>query len=191
MFAQAEKKKLRYALLNHRRALTPSQVKDYSQNICKRIITQPTFKKAIHIGIYMNKDNEVDVSTLLSLPNKHFYLPVLKTDWTLEFHSYQLDDPCYLNSWGIREPYQQQQSIPAHQLDMMILPMVGFTQTGQRLGMGKACYDRSFRTKPTPFLLGVAFAFQELEQIPVEPHDLIMNLIITEKKTIHPIPKSC
>ena len=139
----------------------------------------------------MNKDNEVDVSILLNLPNKHFYLPVLKKDWTLEFHPYQIDDPCYLNSWGIREPCQQQQSIATHQLDMVILPMVGFTQAGQRLGMGKACYDRSFSFRPTPFLLGVAFAFQELEQIPEEPHDLTMNLIITEKKTIHPIRKSC
>jgi len=186
MFAHTEKKKLRHELLNHRKALKPSQVKHDSQEICKIIITHPTFKKANHIGIYMSKDNEVDVSTLLNLPNKHFYLPVLKTDWTLEFHSYQLDDPCYLNSWGIREPYHQQQPIPAYQLDMVILPMVGFTQLGQRLGMGKACYDRSFPTKPTPLLLGVAFAFQELEQIPIEPHDLTMNLIITEKKTIHP-----
>ena len=185
MLTQAEKKRLRHILLDHRNALTPSQVKHDSQNICKKIISQPVFKKANHIAIYMSKDNEVDVSFLLNSPHsrhKHFYLPVLKTDWTLEFHPYQSNDPCYLNIWRILEPNQQHQSIYSHNLDMVILPMVGFTPDGHRLGMGKGCYDKSFSAKPIPFLLGVAFAFQELEQIPVEPHDLIMNLIITEKK---------
>ncbi|PJC70988.1 MAG: 5-formyltetrahydrofolate cyclo-ligase, partial [Zetaproteobacteria bacterium CG_4_8_14_3_um_filter_59_5] len=68
----------------------------------------------------------------------------------------------------------------------LLCPLVGFDRCGNRLGMGKGCFDRWLDGMKNHILLGVglAFACQECPRIPAEAHDMPLDIIITEGETI-------
>ena len=63
---------------------------------------------------------------------------------------------------------------------MIIVPGVAFDPTGNRMGRGRGFYDRLLKSTPNAIKVGVAYDFQMLDTLPVEPHDVKMDLIITE-----------
>jgi 5-formyltetrahydrofolate cyclo-ligase len=66
-------------------------------------------------------------------------------------------------------------------IDVVIVPGTAFTQDGDRLGQGGGWYDRFLRTlRPDCVTIGVAFALQIVEELPVEPHDVRVTLVVTE-----------
>ncbi len=68
------------------------------------------------------------------------------------------------------------------------MPMVAFDRSGTRLGHGKGHYDRALAKLAArgirPKLVGIAFAAQEVEVIPAEPHDVRLDWIVTENETL-------
>ncbi len=93
------------------------------------------------------------------------------------------------NRLGIEEP-QDTPSIGARWLDIVFLPLVGFDRFGLRLGTGGGFYDRAFAFRQArhawhaPRLIGIAYAFQEVERISPHPHDVPLDAVITEKGII-------
>ena len=71
---------------------------------------------------------------------------------------------------------------------VILLPLLGFTRSGQRLGMGGGYYDRSlaFRIEQAapPLLIGVGYAFQELDCLPGEAWDVTLDAVVTEREFI-------
>jgi 5-formyltetrahydrofolate cyclo-ligase len=67
-------------------------------------------------------------------------------------------------------------------------PVVAFDRTGTRLGHGKGHYDRALAGLAArglrPQIVGIAFAAQEVEVIPAEPHDVRLDWIVTERETL-------
>ena len=68
--------------------------------------------------------------------------------------------------------------------DIMITPLSAFDLKGGRIGYGAGHYDRAIdklvRKNEPPFLIGFAFAMQEMDHVPVEDHDIPLNAILTE-----------
>ena len=68
------------------------------------------------------------------------------------------------------------------------MPLVAFDRRGARLGYGKGFYDRAFAALAAaglrPLRLGIAFAIQEVETIPVEAHDFRLDVVVTERETL-------
>ena len=69
----------------------------------------------------------------------------------------------------------------------VLFPLVGFDETGGRLGMGGGFYDRTFafsRIRPcmAPKLVGLAHDFQRVEQLPIEPWDVPLHGVVTDKR---------
>jgi len=61
------------------------------------------------------------------------------------------------------------------------MPLLGFDKRGTRLGYGGGYYDRTLGTlSKRPRLVGIAFAIQELPEIPREAHDVPLDMIVTE-----------
>jgi len=83
---------------------------------------------------------------------------------------------------GIKEPAGQ--PVPLNQIDVIVIPAVGFDKRGHRLGYGKGYYDRLL-SKTDALKVGLAYDFQILEQIPAEVHDIPVDLIITPKGIIY------
>ena len=85
------------------------------------------------------------------------------------------------------EPAAPSAAIAPRWLDLVLVPLVGFDDRGNRLGMGAAFYDRHFaflrhrRAWRRPLLIGLAFELQRVDRLPVAPHDVPLWGIVTER----------
>jgi 5-formyltetrahydrofolate cyclo-ligase len=69
--------------------------------------------------------------------------------------------------------------------DVLLAPLVGFDAGGYRLGYGGGYYDRTLAALPErPLVVGVGFETSGMETIHPQPHDIPMDLIVTERRTI-------
>jgi 5-formyltetrahydrofolate cyclo-ligase len=93
------------------------------------------------------------------------------------------------NRLGISEP-QGAAILGARWLDVVFLPLVGFDRHGVRLGAGGGFYDRAFAFRQlrsawhAPRLVGLAYAFQEVEPLSAAAHDVLLDAVVTEKGVI-------
>ena len=71
-------------------------------------------------------------------------------------------------------------TVPAAELDMIIVPLVAFDRTGARLGYGGGCYDRYLPTvAPECLIVGIAFDEQRVDHVPTDAHDLPLSHIVS------------
>ncbi len=117
-------------------------------------------------------------------PTLTYCLPVLSGQHLL-FAPWRPGDPLVTNRFGIPEPdVQSSDCIEAAAIAMAVVPVVGFDRTGNRLGMGGGWYDRSFafrNSQPAPpWLVGAAFAIQELGALTARPWDVGLDAVCTE-----------
>jgi 5-formyltetrahydrofolate cyclo-ligase len=93
------------------------------------------------------------------------------------------------NRLGIAEP-EGSRMIGARWLDVVFLPLVGFDARGVRLGMGGGFYDRAFAFRRwrtawhAPRLVGVAYAFQQVESLTAAAHDVRLDAVVTEERMV-------
>jgi 5-formyltetrahydrofolate cyclo-ligase len=66
-----------------------------------------------------------------------------------------------------------------HEIDLAVIPGVAFDRHGARLGRGKGYYDRLLSLMLNAYKIGICFPFQLLEHIPSEPHDVLMNEVVS------------
>jgi 5-formyltetrahydrofolate cyclo-ligase len=85
--------------------------------------------------------------------------------------------------FGIREPIPGSPEIPLNRLDFVLVPGIAFDLQGRRLGRGKGYYDRLL-AEVRGTTCGVAFDEQIVEELPVEPHDIHLNCILTPTRWI-------
>ena len=64
--------------------------------------------------------------------------------------------------------------------DLFLVPLLAFDAAGHRLGYGRAYYDRAFVAFPAAKRVGIAFGMQEVPEVPIEPHDARLDLVLTE-----------
>lgn len=87
-----------------------------------------------------------------------------------------------LGAFHIEEPTGSDTVDPS-EMEMIIVPAVAYDRKGNRLGRGKGFYDRLLKTtKATK--VGVGYEFQMLDELPVEPHDVKMDIVITQQTYI-------
>ena len=68
--------------------------------------------------------------------------------------------------------------------DVILLPLIGFDRAMNRLGQGAGHYDRLLATLPDAILIGIAWSVQEVEAIPIDPWDIPLDAVATEKELI-------
>lgn len=84
-------------------------------------------------------------------------------------------------AFGVREPSATCPVWPLNRLDLALVPGVAFTLDGWRLGRGKGFYDRVLARVPS-VKCGVAFDWQIVPEMPVEPHDVRLDCILTPSR---------
>ncbi len=88
-------------------------------------------------------------------------------------------------AYGIREPKKHLRSLPdftvePSQIDLVILPGLGFDRQCRRLGRGKGYYDRFLpKLRKETILIGIGFDEQIAESVPTEPHDRTLHYVVT------------
>jgi 5-formyltetrahydrofolate cyclo-ligase len=192
----SNRQQLRQAIRAKRRALTQAEQQSASTQLAQHLSQNPIFLNSQRIAVYITNENEIDPLPLLQLAwqqNKTCYLPVLnpQSKNELSFIIHTADDKLILNLYKIPEPqFNLDKIIAPQQLDLVLVPLVAFDAHGNRLGMGAGYYDRTFaflqkKQRPTkPFLLGLAYEWQKLEEIINEEWDIKLDAIATEKGII-------
>jgi len=162
-----------------------------AEAIAAHVSALPAFAKPGYVGGYWATGGELPLHVLqLRLrPDQVWCLPCIQDDGSLKFAPWRSGDPLFSNRFGIPEPdvAPSSQLDPA-QLQLVCVPLLGFTRTGHRLGMGGGYYDRSFAFRAAapapPALVGIAYGFQELPDFAAEPWDVPLDAITTESETI-------
>jgi 5-formyltetrahydrofolate cyclo-ligase len=102
----------------------------------------------------------------------------------LTFHTCDLNNQSHFetNKWGLLEPIETR---PTATPTILLVPLLGFDRQGHRLGYGKGYYDAAIadlKSQTSITTIGLAFAQQEVEDIPTQPHDQRLDWIITENE---------
>ena len=116
-------------------------------------------------------------------------MPVVQANRQLLFAPWRAGDALATNQYGIPEPTLAPSScISPETLNIALVPVLGFTRQGQRLGMGGGYYDSSFAFRKnnlaSPTLIGIAYACQELNALDTQEWDVNMDAIATEREWI-------
>lgn len=184
--------RLRRALRAARRALGPHQQRAHAIAIARHLGRDLRLRRARRIALYLPADGEVDPTPLcarLARPARAWFLPVLRRHprGRLWFVRQRRGERLRRNRFAIPEPVRRHRAIqPAHGLDLVLVPLVGFDRHCHRLGMGGGFYDRSLAFRQhrhqwqRPLLIGLAHACQRVEQIAMQPWDVPLDAVVTE-----------
>ncbi len=141
-----------------------------------------------YLAGYWATDGELPLHIVqLRLPTNWIWcLPVILPGKQLRFAPWRGGDPLASNQYGIPEPMLSPDAcLTPEAMHVVIVPVVGFTRTGMRLGMGGGYYDASFafrKTRPAPpLLIGAAYTCQELEHLEAADWDVRLDAIATER----------
>jgi 5-formyltetrahydrofolate cyclo-ligase len=182
---------LRQKLLAQRNALTPSQKKTTSSKIKFLLSEMPVFQEAQKVACYVPFKNEIDTTPIIQAlwqTKKLCYLPILTVENSLKFAKYTPQTTLVKNKFNIPEPIDSEQ-IDLNELDLILMPLVGFDVGGNRLGMGGGYYDRTLqkldKNRVKPILVGLGYECQKCNSVPVEPWDIAMQAVVTEAKVYY------
>ncbi|HET7611388.1 MAG TPA: 5-formyltetrahydrofolate cyclo-ligase [Rhodanobacteraceae bacterium] len=127
----------------------------------------------------------------LARREQRYFLPVLGESRRLRFGEYRDGTRLDNNRFGIPEPHVPTEDLHAPvDMDVILLPLLAFDRMGRRLGTGGGWYDTSLahlRDAPrpgTPLLVGIGYAFQEVDAVPPEPWDVDVDYIATDEELI-------
>jgi 5-formyltetrahydrofolate cyclo-ligase len=113
-------------------------------------------------------------------------LPAVADATTIVFRDYRSGDTLVDGGFGTLAPAT---NAPILDPEVIIAPVIAFDRSGARLGHGHGFYDRAIAASRArgldPLVVGVAFSVQEVANIPVDPHDVHLDWIVTEKETLH------
>lgn len=172
---------MREQLIQQRQQLSAEFRSQAAANILKQLENLADFQKAKNIAVYLATKGEVETKAIIEYGwknSKNIFLPIVQKDLSLRFYLYEKNDLLNKNKFGILEPSDQKKNSAADELDLVIVPLVGFDEHNNRLGMGSGCYDRTFANKKArPLLIGLAYAFQKIKIAP-NPWDVPMDKII-------------
>ncbi len=193
---ETKKKQLRQHLRQLRNSLNPAQQQQAADRLKQRVSREPIWQQSQNIAVYMANDGEVDLMPLVQLgwqQGKSIFLPVIDPARTrqLLFIPWRLDTVMTINRFGITEPavqqnYSEHRPFAAQSLDLVLLPLTGFDDNGNRLGMGGGFYDYTFafvkqpQADQQPFLAGIAHECQRVEMIPVTDKDIQLSAIYSD-----------
>lgn len=190
---------LRKQMRARRRALSVAERHTCARQLVRRVTALKVFSHAHHIAAYLAVDGEMDPAPLLERAwelSKQVYLPVLAgiPAVHLLFAPYHRHSAMQPNRFGILEPVVPAgELLPPQRLDLVLTPLVAFDSSGTRLGMGGGFYDRSFAFRnnpahlPRPLLLGLAYEWQKLAELPRQDWDIPLDGIVTEQ-AVYSIP---
>jgi 5-formyltetrahydrofolate cyclo-ligase len=167
---------------------------EVSRQICAAFMTRPEYQSARTVMWYVDAGSEV--RTRHTLPEalthgKRVVVPYCIVE-TNELELFPLEDMSELveGAYKILEPKAELRALAAkrvtpEELDLVMVPGTAFDPRGGRMGQGKGYYDRLLaRARADAPLVALAFDCQIFDEIPVAPHDVFMDTVLTETRAI-------
>ncbi|PKJ56989.1 5-formyltetrahydrofolate cyclo-ligase [Bacillus sp. SN10] len=183
-----EKLRLRKQIIEHMNSLSKERYKTLSEQIAFSLYAQKEWAEAKTIGITLSMENEVNTYPIIEKAweeGKKVVVPKCnKETRTMSFRQISNFDQLETVYMNLREPIPAlTEEVNADEIDLQIVPGVAYTERGERIGYGGGYYDR-YLVHYKGKTLSLAYSFQMVEHIPVEPFDKNVEKIITEKGTM-------
>ena len=196
----AARRKLRERMRGARAALPAADRIKATAALADHLSRLPELATDERVAGYWASDGELPLAAVLPpllARGVQYHLPVVpaKLRQPLWFAPWRTGQPVRANRFGIPEPADAERTIvAAESLELVLVPLVAFDRRGHRLGMGGGFYDATFAflaqgERPrAPLLCGVAYSFQELDEIAPEAHDVHLDYVCTERELIECVP---
>ncbi|MDE4083696.1 5-formyltetrahydrofolate cyclo-ligase [Planococcus maritimus] len=183
-----EKAVLRKSVISQMNELSKSQHAEMSAAILEKLLEDSDFQQAKTVGVTISRWPEVDTIPLIKLCwqlGKKVAAPkCFAKDRTMNFRLFDRLGQLEVVYMDLQEPIEAEtEAVGPESLDLLIVPGVVFTASGYRIGFGGGYYDRylsGFKGNTR----SLAFDFQLAGELPVESHDIPVDGIITEIRTI-------
>jgi 5-formyltetrahydrofolate cyclo-ligase len=181
------KQALRQRLLEQRSLLSPAYCEEAGRKAQLRCMKLPAFVAAKVVALYSPIRNEVDTSLLVDEclgSGKIVLMPAVTVDG-LQFRRMKDRSELVCASFGICEPLPEAERFEPERIDFILVPGVAFDLLGLRIGYGKGYYDRTLHTlEGKGRMAGFCYDFQLVESIASAPHDVQMDMVITDLREV-------
>jgi 5-formyltetrahydrofolate cyclo-ligase len=186
---------LRVELLARRKALTPDVIDARGIKVQSRFLATPYYHRARTVALYAPIRGEVptrDILTAALGDGKVVCYPLSHVHGRiLSFRAVRSEVELEPGRLGVREPPSSAELIPVQDIDLFVVPGLGFTADGKRLGRGGGYYDATLRAaSERSRRVGLSFAEQVVTGIPTSPEDVDMDLVVTESQTFRGLCRS-
>lgn len=182
---------LRREMITKRNALPQKMVNTKSRQILHRFLDLQLIRNRSVVMIYLDFQKEVKTGALIKhllASDHHVLIPVTNPDEKTLIPSRLLDPEMDLvrGHFGLMEPKPGCfRPVDPAAIDLIIVPGLVFDMRGYRIGFGAGYYDRFLSSLVTrPRLVSLLYEMQLMPIIPVEPHDIPVQLLITEDQVI-------
>lgn len=173
-----DKDKLRQSIRAQKALLTEADKVSAAADVFSRLEATAAFALADKILLYLSLPDEISTREFIDrwAEKKQFYLPRVN-GLNLEILPYDRSR-LHLGAFRIEEPSGSDLT-PVGQIDLVVVPAVAYDRKGNRLGRGKGYYDRLLKNCNAT-KIGVGYDFQLVDEIETEPHDIPVDIVITQ-----------
>ncbi len=175
----ADKPLLRAALLTRRAGVPAGRRREIDEGLAVHAPAIAALAGAETVSGFWPIRDEIDPRPLFQALHQlgtTLALPVV-TRGRLIFRLWRPGDALVEAAFGLMEP---KPSAPTLTPAVMLVPLLGFDRQGGRIGYGKGYYDGAIAGIAPRLTIGLAFACQEVEAVPLEPHDQRLQFVLTE-----------
>jgi len=185
----ARKVTLREELTARRKAMTPDVIDGRGLKVQSRFLASPYYQKARTVALYAPIRGEVPTRDILiaaladekvvCYPLSHVHGRILS------FRAITSESELEPGRLGVREPNSASELVPVDQIDLFVVPGLGYTRDGKRLGRGGGYYDATLRAASARSRrVGLAFSDQVVGVLPTNQDDVDMDLVVTESESL-------
>ena len=183
-----EKIAIRKAALERRAAVETDVREKFAERLALKGVDIARRAIVRTVAAYWPMRAEADTRYLIEALNYHEFVAALPVTqgrgFPLLFRRWTSKDPLIEGDHGVMEPSRRLQEVRP---DILFVPLAAFDRRGNRVGYGGGHYDatlRELRSMKRIAAIGVAYATQEVPEIPAEAHDERLDLVITENELI-------
>ncbi|MFA5792843.1 MAG: 5-formyltetrahydrofolate cyclo-ligase [Candidatus Gracilibacteria bacterium] len=181
-----QKKDLRVHLREKRKAIQPALRAEKSKKIAEIFLKLKEVTDANSILFYVSKADEVETHDLIKDCIKRgvkVFVPKVNGEELLICPILNFDE-LSLGAYGLLEPCSIANTAHPKDIDLIVVPGIGFDKNGNRIGSGKGFYDKLLKDTRGQ-KIGFAFSEQIVDALPNEEHDVPLDLIVTDSLIIH------
>ncbi len=183
------KRALRSALRQERKSISPSYRKRAARAIARHVLQSPAVRRARRVAVYLSMGSELATQPLIAALQAH-QIEVFAPAFLRGTMRFRRLDSRHLQQHplGMKQP-RRGIALSAAAMDVVMLPLLGFDARGTRLGQGGGHYDRALaQGRFRPYRLGLAYAQQQVDLLPLEPFDQTLDAVLTERG-LHRFPR--
>jgi len=182
------KSALRAYALEARQSIPAARLLSKSRLVEKNLSSREEYRAAKTVATYVSKEDEVQTRELILRmlgDGKRVAVPRVDPDSKnlqfLEIGSLEVLRP---GRFGVLEPGLGRPPVPLNRCDLAVVPLIAWDELGHRIGYGKGYFDRALARRGRCLSIGLALESQRVERVPVEPSDVTLDMIVTEKRVL-------